>query len=206
MPDDPESKPRPKMARPLYLVVALVVVWCLGVGGVMSGCGTLQFYRETTHPSLELDSKMDPTLRRSVEAQHEARLEALNANQGRMIPLAAADVLLSGLLIVACARALSSRPRSHLLALQAIFANVVYAAADYFVAAPIRNAIVAAGVAHPPSAMPEIDPSQLATIYGWLFRFILVAHVAILGLAAFALTRPRVLGLFQQQEPEEEEP
>ena len=72
-------------------------------------------------------------------------------------------------------------------------------------AAPIREAIVAAGVAHPPSAMPEVSADQLAAIYAWMFRFILVAHVAILGLAAFALTRPRVLGLYQQPEPEEEE-
>lgn len=205
MPDDQEPKSSPKAARPLYLVAALIVVWSLGVGGVMSGCGTLQFYRETTHASLELDSKMDPMLRRSVEAQHEARVEALNANAGRTVPLAAADVLLSGLLIVACARALSGRPRSHVLALQAIFANIAYAVADYFVAAPVRDAIVAAGVAHPPSLMPELGPGQLEAIYAWMFRFVLVAHVAILGLAVFALTRPRVLSLFQQPEPEEEE-
>jgi len=205
MSDDLDPKPRPKLSRPAYLVVSLIVVWCLGVGGVMNGCDTLQFYRQTTHPNPELDSKMDPMLRSSMEAQHEARVEARNANHRRMIPLAAADVLLSGLLIVACARALSGRPRSHLLALQAIFANILYAIVDFFVAAPIREAIITAGVAHPPSPMPGITPDQLAGVYAWVFRFLLVVHVAVLGLAAFALTRPRVLSLFQQPEPEEEE-
>jgi hypothetical protein len=178
-------------------VAVLVIAWMLGVGGVMNGCGNLQFFRQTTQPVLEVDASVDPVLRTYLESVHTSRIEALNAHHGRMIPLAAADALLSGLLIVACARALSGRPRAHHLALQAIAANILYAIADFVVSAPVREAILRAASLPPPDVGASLDQASLALAYSWGFRLILLAHLFALGAAAFALTRPRVLTFYR---------
>ena len=201
MPDDRASHKPARPGRPAYLMPALLVVWMLGVGGVMGGCQTLQFYRQTTHPSLDLDAHISPELRAHVEAQQTARIEALSAHQSRMIPLAAANVLLSGLLIVACARALSGRPSAHNLALQAIGANIAYAVVDYVVSAPVRYAVIHAGAQHPPATMPPIPEAQVAAMYAWFFRLALFGQLAVLAITAFALTRPRVLAWYRADEP-----
>lgn len=204
MADEQVPQKPAKPGRPAYLIIALVVAWMLGVGGVMGGCQTLQFYRQTTHPSLDLDNHISQDLRAHVEAQHIARIEALNAHQTRMIPLAAANVLLSGLLIVACARALSGRPTAHNLAMQAIGANIAYAVVDYLVSAPVRYAVIQAGALHPPVTIPPIPGAQIAAMYSWFFRLLLVAQILLLALGAFALTRPRVLAWYRSDEPEED--
>ena len=204
MPDEQASQKPARPGRPAYLIIALVVAWMLGVGGVMGGCQTLQFYRQTTHPSLDLDNHVSQDLRAHVEAQHTARIEALNAHQNRMIPLAAANVLLSGLLIVACARALSGRPTAHHLAMQAIGANIAYAVADFLVSAPVRWAVIQAGALHPPATIPPIAAAQVAVMYTWFFRLLLLAQILLLALAAIALTRPRVLAWYRSDEPEED--
>ncbi len=202
MTDEQEPLQPARPGRPAYLMVALVIAWMLGVGGVMGGCQTLQFYRQTTHPSLDLDNHISQDLRAHVEAQHTARIEALNANQNRMIPLGAANVLLSGLLIVACARALSGRPAAHHLALQAIGANIAYAIVDFVVSAPVRYAVIQAGAQHPPATVPPIPGAQIAALYAWFFRLLLLAQLLLLSLAAFALTRPSVLAWYRSGKPE----
>lgn len=204
MPDDEVSPPPTRPGRPAYLILALVVAWSFGVGGVMSGCNTLQFYRQTTHPSPAFDARMSQDLRDQAEALNAARVEALDTHHHRMIPLAAADVLLSGLLIVACARALSGRPAGHNLALQAIGANIAYAVVDYFVSNPLREAVIQAGASHPPTTVPPLPEAQIAAIYAWFFRSTLAAEVLVLALAAYALTRPRVLRWYRADEPRED--
>lgn len=206
-PSPQPSVPPRHPSRPVYLVVALVAAWTLGIGGVMSGCGLLQFYREPNQkaeihePSQE---GLGAYLAEQQKASQEARDKALNENQDRMVPLAVANVLLSALLILACARALAAKPRAHHLALQAIAANILYAVADYFVSAPVREAVIRAAATGPaPSPESQLDPTQLAAAVAWSFRLVAAAQLLVLGLVAYALTRPRVVAFFQ---PDDEDP
>lgn len=199
-------------SRPLYLVVALILGWTFGIGGVMSGCGMLRFYQEP-EASLEVHEPsaegFDAYFAQQQKAAKEASAKALNENDGRMVPLAAANVLLSALLIVACARALAGKPNAHHLALQAVVANILYAIADYFVSAPIRDAVISAAAIRPAAPVPQqLDPGQLALAVAWSFRLLTAAHILALGLIAFTLTRPKVLAFFRPpaDEPHTEEP
>ena len=197
----------PKRSRPLYLVVALVVGWTIGIGGVMSGCGLLQFYREPTQ-KVEVheptDEGLGAYLAEQQKASQEASAKALNESHGRMVPLAVANMLLSGLLILACARALAAKPKAHLLALQAVAANILYTVVDYFISAPVREAVIRAAASGPsPTPDTQLDPNQLASAVAWSFRFIASAQLIVLGLIAYALTRPRVVAFFQ---PDDEDP
>ncbi|HOT09426.1 MAG TPA: hypothetical protein PK710_06640, partial [Polyangiaceae bacterium] len=36
----------PVSKRPRYLVVALIVAWTFGIGGIMNGCELLRFYKD----------------------------------------------------------------------------------------------------------------------------------------------------------------
>jgi len=205
------SVPPPRPSRPLYLVVALIVGWTFGIGGVMGGCGLLRFYQEPD-TGVEVhepaNDGLDAYFAQQQKAAKEASAKALNENSGRMVPLAAANVLLSGLLIVACARALAAKRNAHNLALQAVAANIVYAITDYFVSAPIREAVIAAASIRPaPNDVQQLDPNQLALAVTWSFRLLSAAHVVTLGLIAYALTRPRVIAYFRRDhdEPSNEE-
>jgi hypothetical protein len=183
-------------------VAALVAAWILGVGGVTNGCGMLQFYRQSTHPAVPADARMSPELRAKLDAVQKARVEALGAHSGRMVPLAAADVLLSSLLIVACARALAARPGAHALALQALGANAAFAVVDFVLSRPVRWLVIDAAMRPTPGAgSADLPPTSLGW---WFYRVVLAVQLVVFGLAAFALTRPRVMAAFGDSDSEEE--
>lgn len=199
----------PRPARPPYLVVALIVGWTFGIGGVMSGCELLRFYQEPDTSSPQVHETADEGLAGYLAEQQriskEASAKALELHHGRMVPLAAANVLLSALLIIACARALAAKRNAHHLALQAVAANILYAIVDYFVSAPVREAVITATTSQAlPGESQQLDPAQLASAVAWSVRLLSFTHVAVLGLVAYALTRPRVVAFFQP--PEEENP
>jgi len=199
----PPNAPR-RLARPGYLVAALVVASMMGMGGLTNGCHVLQFYRQSTHPSPAADSRMSSEIAARVEMVHQARVHALTTYSSRMIPLAAANAILSMLLIIAAAGALGGRPKSHALALQAVAANLAWTVVDYVLEHPLRGIIIDAASRHPPGFAPGPEPPP-ASIGWWFFRGILVVQVLAFGLIAIALTRPRVTAFYGDQQPEEEE-
>lgn len=203
--DPTPSVPPKRPSRPVYLVIALIVAWTFGIGGVMSGCGLLQFYREPTTTATEIHEPeqegLAGYLAQQQQASHDARARALNEHHGRMVPLAAANVLLSALLIIACARALAGKRKANHLALQATIANLLYAVVEFLLSAPVREAVVrATATGPPPEAAGQLDPAQLAAAVAWSFRLITGFQVVTLGLIAYALTRPRVVAFFQPEE------
>ncbi|PIE06194.1 MAG: hypothetical protein CSA75_00790 [Sorangium cellulosum] len=198
-PSSPKSVPKPK--RPLFLTIALIVGWTFGIGGVMNGCGILRFYQE---PNAEVqvappaEEGLGAYFAEQQRASEKATADALSANQARMVPLAVANALLSALLIFACARALAAKPGAHILALQAVAANILYAVADFILYSPVREAVVDSMILRPPPGQVEnFDPKQLALAATWSFRMFAVAHVITLGFIAYALSRPAVITFFQ---------
>lgn len=210
-----QSEPQPALPtrppRPPYLVVALIVGWIFGIGGVMGGCELLRFYQEPD-TSVEVHKASDDDLggyfAEQARASKEASAKALEQHHGRMVPLAVANVLLSALLILACARALAGKRNAHSLALQAVAANIVYAIVDYFLSAPVREAILTATASRPfPGDAQQLDPAQFSAAVAWSVRLLSAGQVLILGLVAYALTRPRVIAFFRpiDEEPPSEE-
>ena len=195
------SRPR----RPTYLVAALVVAWILGVGGIMGGCETLRYYRGPDTTAVEAHKPTEEGMARYFAEQwratREAQVKALDEYRDRMIPLAVANVVLSSLLVVACARALASKFNAHNLALQAVAATILYTIVDCFVSDPMRHAMITAAAAIPaPSAPQPADPAEItATIsaVSWAGRMVFAVKVGVLGLVAYALTRPNVVAFFQ---------
>jgi hypothetical protein len=191
--------------RPGYLVASLVLASMLGLGGLTNGCGTIQFYRQSTHPGLPVDSKMDPELRSWVEYVHQARNEGLVSYTHRIVPLATANALLSFLLVVACAVALAGRPRAHSLALQATFANLAYTIVDFVLERPLRGLIIDAATRAPPGAAALADRLPTALGWWWMYRGLFGAQLLALALVAWVLTRPKVVALYGQDDESDQD-
>lgn len=211
MQSEPHPSLPPRPPRPPYLVVALIVGWILGIGGVMGGCELLRFYQEpdtTVEVHKAPDDELGNYFAEQRRASKEASAKALEQYHDRMVPLAVANVLLSALLILACARALAAKKNAHSLALQAVAANILYAVADYFLSAPVREAIIAATASRPfPGDTQQLDPAQFSAAVAWSVRLMSAGQILTLGLVAFALTRPRVIAFFRpiDEEPPNEE-
>lgn len=199
----PSSSPR--VRRPGYLVAALVLASMLGLGGLTNGCGTIQFYRQSTHPALPSDSKMDPELRAWVEFVHHARNDGLVTLTKRIVPLAVANALLSFVLIVASAAALAGRRRASALALQATLANIAYAIIDFVLERPLRAIVIDAATRVPPGVALMADRIPSASAWWWMYRVMLAAQLIALAAIAVALTRPGAVAFFGQGEDEEQD-
>lgn len=198
----------PPQKRPIYLVIALIVAWIIGMGGLMGGCNVVQFYQNPTDQTMHVHApEGSDDLARYFAQQHQvtkqASDKAMLQYQNRMLPLGIANALLSGLLIVASARALGGRYGSLALVFQAVIANGVYTVVDYFLSRPVRDATIAAAVAEPMSFAKEEswDPSALGAAMGWTVHALFIAQLIALGLIAYALTRPAVIKYFQSIQP-----
>ena len=103
---NPRSSMSSRARRPLYLVAALIGCWTLGVGGTMTGCATLRFYREPDKLSMEVHKPTGDGLAGLVaEQQRVARKVfdgALDLHRDRVVFLVVANILLSVLFLVAC--------------------------------------------------------------------------------------------------------
>ena len=135
-----------------------------------------------------------------------AQFGALRENRDRMIPLAAANALISGVLVVACGRAMALRNGAHRLLLQAVVVSALYAIVEYFVFAPVDKAIVDAVAAFPPvgEVLPDLpadskhaSPRDIALMMPWFRGLMCAARVAVLAAIAYVFMRPNVVAIYE---------
>jgi hypothetical protein len=186
---------RPRAPR--FFAFAMVSCMALGFGGTMSGCNTLQFYRSAV--------REEPLLPDGDEAEREKWRQGVRASwavfdgaRPTQVPLAAANFVLSALLLMVAWRALQGRPGVRGLAAQAVAANGAFAALEYALSAPLREAFVNVLVEHIPrsslrlpSPMPEAQVTEalhqaLYVLFRAPFGFKLLAY----SLSLVALTLP----------------
>ena len=203
-----ESSPPPpnpvRKLRPWYLVAAMVLTWVIGVQGLATGFAQISYLRsgsvltaQTLAPQVDQAEPMQYV----AVAGEAARLRAMAAERRITFPLSVARLLLSGLLVVGSGLAMAGRPNARSLALQALLANVALALLEYTLTRPVRGAWIEAVVAAwaaVPGTIPERDVFQNRDVWWWMWRLRLgVVDLGALGLAAFALTRPRSTTFFE---------
>ncbi len=150
------------------------------------------------------DEASHPIIRISI-IRERARLEALSQHYRSAFPLSAAKLLLSVLLVLASGAALAGRPSARSFALQAIAANALFAALDYGLSEPIRDAMAHALAAdelkQASSAMGNYHPDDTLqvreSLHLWVERMrFIVLEFGVFGAAAVALTRQRTKVFF----------
>lgn len=186
-------------------------VLCIMVGwaGVLGGYREVSFYQAdfVSDPPMaaNADARQQEALTEYFRAERRIRDEAHRVR----LPLAIANMLLSGLLVFAISRTFAGRPEARSLALQALGANGLLAAVDYTLSRGMRGDLVPVIVRFMKTAMkspnnlPEQELDQALSAAVWMgFRAQLAALLVLYGLAWWALSTQQARAYFSQYQPE----
>ncbi len=176
----------------------MVVTWCYGMNGLMTGCANVAFLREATVPDVaealqRAQGATDPA--ELVNLGRAVWLQSMHELSRVTFPVNIAQVLLSAILVFASGLAMGSRKGARALVLQALLANVVLAIVAYVLTEGVRAACIDTMV-RVAQTLPLDLPNRAAFSRPdllWLgFRIKLIAlELGTLALGAFALTRGR---------------
>lgn len=197
----PPPAPTRGQIRPWYLVAAMVLTWIVGVRGLNVGFSYASFLRHGTLPDMTTAARHLNTMADVLEVGGLEALKAMLASARVTFPLAVAEVLLSGLLVVASGLAMGGRRGARNLALQALLANALLAVAAYVLTPSVRAAYID-GVLHAVDTVtlppPQRDALTNAALIRWVFRIKLVVFdLGVFALGALALTRARTKSFFE---------
>jgi hypothetical protein len=175
-----QSPPR----RPRLLTAALLVAWFIGLRTVHEGFLALRVLRDPlVGDSLSLPSELKAAFVEGIAGTRAA------------LPLASAQVLLGGFLLLISVGILFGIARSASFGLQAVFANAALSCVAYAVSAPVRRALVQAlvnGSQVTPDVSSELSPHELGNVFYWGFRLALAMQLFALAAVAWVLSRPAV--------------
>jgi hypothetical protein len=184
-------------ARPVYLVVALVLVWLLGLFGWWDGFRLLDILHRPDLALATLDQVKDAELAR----KQAALINTMVAFRKTLIPLATAQFLLGALLTLASGIILFGRKQARSLLLQAMFAYAAFLSVDYVLQTPVRAVTMNPDLPalSGPRAVMALD--TLRNVWQWVFRAVLGLQLGVLAMAFIAVTRRRARLLFAGPSP-----
>jgi hypothetical protein len=187
--------------RPIYLVIALIAMWLVGMNTAAEGLVAIQIVRDPFSSATPALGAADPdALLRA------AWMEAIAANVRVTLPLGVAQVILGALLVLISARALIGRRASTSFALQVLVANAALLLVGYALRQPVRgsvvDAVVASGIEQRPTGLStrEFDSLVRSKLW-WTFRIMLGLQLGTIVLAAVALTRRAAREVLAPAEP-----
>ena len=187
--------------RPVYLVIALIAMWLVGMNTAAEGLVTIQIVRDPFSGASPILGATDP------DALHRAAwMEAIATHARVTLPLGVGQLILGSMLVLISARALFGRRASTSFALQVLFANAALIAVGYALRQPVRgsvvDAVVASSMEQRPGGMSAREFAELlrAKLW-WTFRVLLALQIGTLALSAVALTRRAARELLAPAEP-----
>lgn len=187
--------------RPIYLVIALIAMWLVGMNTAAEGLVAIQIVRDPFSSAAPTLGAADPdALLRA------AWMEAIAANARVTLPLGVAQLILGALLVLISARALIVRRASTSFVLQVLLANAALLAVGYALRQPVRgtvvDAVVASGIEQRPAGLSARDfDALIRSKLWWTFRVLLGLQLGTLVLAAVALTRRAAREVLAPAEP-----
>jgi hypothetical protein len=206
----PSISPRAQPKRPVYLVVALLLVWVVGLFGATEGCQTIDVLHRPDAVRQENGRISDADMAK----RREALIDTVLAFRKTVTPLAVGQLLLGSILTLSAGLTLLGRGQARKLAQQAIIIYALFLPADYLARRPMRAVAIdaiAEGYTFPPvqqgTSSPEILDQRV--FFWWVYRGALGLQLFILGAGLFAMTRPRVRAFFaalQSDSAREQEP
>jgi hypothetical protein len=181
----------------VYLVIALLLVWMVGLFGATEGCQTIDVLHRPDSVRTALERMNDVEM---VKRQ-EALIDIVLRFRQIVTPLAVGQLLLGSLLTFTAGLTLLGRGQARKIALQAMVVYALFLPLDYVVRRPMRAVAIdaiAEGITFPPleegGASPEAN--DLRAVSWWAYRGALAGQLAVLALGFFAMTRPRVRAFF----------
>jgi hypothetical protein len=185
----------------VYLVIALIAMWLVGMNAAAEGLVTIQIVRDPFSSASPALGASDPdALLRA------AWMEAMAKSARVTLPLGIGQLILGALLVLISARALFGRRASTSFALQVLFANAALLVVGYVLRQPVRgsivDAVVASGIEPRPNGISSRDFHELVrSKLWWTFRVMLGLQLGTLALSAVALTRRSAREVLAPAEP-----
>lgn len=209
----PASLSTQRNLRPWYLLVTMVCSWLIGVLSLSDSFGKLMFLRDNSVPDVnalirDLANEPEPVqaLLTLLQAAH---LRALSESVRIAFPLTVGKLIVSVLLVITSAMAMSGRPGSRTVTIQAHLAYAALAAATFWLLRDARyEAIDVLQNIRPtlPTLFPSLPPPGLEVCLGlfsktwliWSARLSLaVFGIGALLVGALALTTNRTKAFFE---------
>lgn len=165
----PSGAPVQPVARPRYLVVALVAALVFGAGCWTEGCGRLQTYRGARDGGAAFNAQVhDEQERANVEALYKRHLEADDDARARGIPIWAATFVLGAALLALSARGLAGRTNARSALMQVVAVQAIVVVAQFFLMREANEAeldwFLAGTLAHQREALRPADYAFWAPI------------------------------------------
>lgn len=128
------------------MIIAMICSWLIGVHGLSHSFAQVVFLRENSLPDVRalirgLTDESDP-VGALVYLYDASYLRALGESAKIAFPLAVGKLVLSVLLVISSAMAMSGRPGSRTLTIQAHLAYATLAAATYWLLRDVRYATI----------------------------------------------------------------
>ncbi len=181
---------RSPVKRPLYLVIALLLVWVVGLIGATQGCQTVEILHRPDVVRTESSHIGDGEMAK----KREAFIDTVLAFRSIVTPLAVGQLLLASLLTLAAGLTLLGRGHARQIAIQAMIVYLLFLPVDYLVRRPVRAVTIEAladGTTFPPvtAGPPPADVLDQRVLFWWAFRGALGIQLAVLTVGLFAMTR-----------------
>jgi hypothetical protein len=192
----PASLSTQRTLRPWYLIVTMVSSWLIGVLGLSDSFNKVVFLRENNLPDVQalirgLADESEPVIA-LMDVYGASYLRALGESARIAFPLVVGKLILSVLLVITSAMAMSGRPGSRKIAIQAHLAYAALAVATFWLLRDARyKAIDVMGSVH--HLLPKLfvfeQPQALETLSTMFGKASLVwfsrISLAVFGVGAF---------------------
>jgi hypothetical protein len=177
----------------------MALTWFAGVLGMRTGFQLAIILRNGTLPDVATAAQRVAGGIDLLVLYEVVKLEALFGVRRVAFPLAIAQTLLAGLLVIASGLAMSGRRGSRALALQALAANALLIGLAYALTRGPREAGLDAVVRAASALRPgRLTWAQNREVISWIPRiWMIAAEIGALALGALALTRARVKTYFE---------
>jgi hypothetical protein len=178
------------------LVIALILVWMVGLAGASEGCQTI----DVLHRPEAVRAALNHITNAQIARRQEALIEPVLAFRTIVTPFAVGQLILGTLLTLTAGLTLLGRGQARRLAMQAILAYSLFLPIDYIVTRPMLaskiDALASDLALWPLEGGVALEIGDLREILWWAQRGILGGQLAILIAGLFVMTRPRVRAFF----------
>jgi len=178
----------------------MVLTWFAGVRGLTTGCANAMFLREGRLPDLKAAVGAAQGGLDFAALVRAAELQAMLAHVKVTFPLAVAEAMLGGLLVIASGLAMGGRRGARGLALQAILANALLCVAAFVLTRGVRAGwidVVMTTAASLPITSPQRAAFSNPEALWWAARLkLIIVDLGPFLLATLALTRARTRTFF----------
>jgi hypothetical protein len=180
----------------------MVLTWCVGIHGLMSGCSAVAYLRGDTLPDVATatrNAQQSRDLPEVLTLFNAVTLEAMHRFARVTLPVSLAEAMLGVMLVIASGLMMGSRPGARMLALQALAANAIFTAVSYVLTRNVRAAAFDAVDNIVQTISPDLPQRAMIRtreMLSWSARIIVAGQIGTLALGALALTRARTKTYF----------